>query len=693
MEYTTWLDKTIEHYQILRFLEQGGMASLYQARDTKLERLVCLKVMLPEGLQREDIIGRFKQEALALAKLDHPQIVRIYSSGVTPTNQPYLVIEYVPGGSLRSFLQERDPETPVSVLQALTWTKQIADALAHAHERGIVHRDLKPANIMLRDGRTPVLADFGIAVVEETTQRLTLPGHRTPGTPHYMSPEQVASQQELDGRSDLYSLGVILYELLVGRCPPTKKNDLPKARPGLAPATYAVVDTCLQHNPDKRYQNANELSQALDQAIAAERAAAILPPTQPSRKRRPWLTAVLAAAAMAMLAFGGFWLTQDQGAGTAVAATKNNLLAPRPPTATQTLIPTTILDTPTPPPTATPTPTNTPTATAVPPAPTNTTLPPVVAPAVVNCPPPTFFQTIWETRPQLGCPTAVLDSDFTFQQFNGGLMVWQKDPAPSSVYALYYEGIWSKQQDPGGPAAASCPAAEAYGSLGPIFGFGALWCDNGIWQSKLGAPTAPEQSGGNNQIQQFENGLIFTIGPAGAFVLHTNGQWEGVGDYTTPSTSPIMPEATITTTAVCLQTPALRWAEAYAVRQTQLGCPLSGERQPAIAAYQLFSNGLTVWNDSADLVYVLYYDGAYAVYDVSQAIDQEYGDNLKGSFGWLWTTNTAVQNRLGSPDSPEAAANAFIIQNFTNGIIFTFRENYDQTYILLADQAVWTTLE
>jgi len=689
MEYTTWLGKTIEHYQVLDFLEQGGMASLYQARDTKLERFVCLKVMLPEGLQREDLIGRFKQEALALAKLDHPQIVRIYSSGVTPTNQPYLVIEYVPGGSLHSFLQAHDPETPLPAQQALTWTKQIAAALAHAHERGIVHRDLKPANIMLRDGRSPVLADFGIAVVEEATQRLTLPGHRTPGTPHYMSPEQVASQRELDGRSDLYSLGVILYELLVGHCPPTKKNDLPKARPGLTADTYAVVETCLQHNPAKRYQTAHELAQALDQAIFAERAAAILPPTKPSRSPRRWLAVGLAVVMMAALTLAGFWFKREQALETAVAATKNNLIAPRSPTATATLFPTAIPNTPTPlPPTAT----ATPTATAVPPTPTNTPLPPVVAPAIVNCPPPTFFQTIWETRPQLGCPTAVLDSDFTFQLFDGGLMVWQKEPAPSSVYALFYDGVWSKQPDPGGPAAASCPAAEANGSLGPIFGFGALWCDNGIWQSKLGAPTASEQSGGNNQIQQFENGLIFTVGPAGAFVLHNNGQWEGVGDYTTLPGQTIVP-ATATTTAVCLQTPAPRWAEAYAVRQTQLGCPLSGELQPAIAAYQLFQNGFTVWNDSANLVYVLYYDGAYAIYDVSQAINQEYGDNLKGSFGWLWTTNTAVQNRLGGPDSPEAAANAFVLQTFTGGVIFTFRENYAQTYILLADQAVWTTLE
>jgi hypothetical protein len=180
--------------------------------------------------------------------------------------------------------------------------------------------------------------------------------------------------------------------------------------------------------------------------------------------------------------------------------------------------------TPTPMSTSTPTPTNTPTPTSPPtdtptstPTPTNTPTP---------CPTPVYFQSIWETHPELGNPTECSTSDFTFQEFEGGLLIWRKSPTPATIYALYYHsGRWETQTDPGGPPVPSCSEAENTG-LGPIFSFGTLWCEPWNWKAKLGWPLEREQDGGNNLIQVFENGTVFTVGPAGEFILYSDSSWE-----------------------------------------------------------------------------------------------------------------------------------------------------------------------
>jgi hypothetical protein len=182
--------------------------------------------------------------------------------------------------------------------------------------------------------------------------------------------------------------------------------------------------------------------------------------------------------------------------------------------------------------TATPTPPTssaTPTLTQVP---TNTRIPPTQKPANTlsssspSCLTPAFFQDIWQGRPQLGCPINSLTSDFTFQTFQGGILAWQKSPNPSIIYAFFYNGRWERQIDPGGPPKPSCPEAEQTSGLGPILSFGTLWCENADWREQLGTPTSGEIDGKNNQIQNFENGTVLTIGAAGGFILYSDSHWE-----------------------------------------------------------------------------------------------------------------------------------------------------------------------
>jgi hypothetical protein len=141
-----------------------------------------------------------------------------------------------------------------------------------------------------------------------------------------------------------------------------------------------------------------------------------------------------------------------------------------------------------------------------------------------SCVSPTYFESVWRTHPQLGCPTNSLTSDFTFQYYQKGIMTWQKSPSPSTIYAFFNDGGWERQTNPGGPETPPCPEAQMIGR--PIRGFGTLWCNNQNWRERLGVPTSDENDGKNNQIQIFQNGTIFTVGAAGGFVLYSNSRWE-----------------------------------------------------------------------------------------------------------------------------------------------------------------------
>ncbi len=280
---TILIGQKIDHYQVNSLIGQGGMAAVYLARDVTLEREVVLKTMLPTLAQNQELMSRFQREAKATAQLQHPNIVPVYTTGVTPTKQPYIALQYIKGGALNDYLRQLAGQGQwISTIYALSIARQIGDALRVAHAANIIHRDLKPANILLRTDGTPVLSDLGIAAVQQATTRLTQTGSII-GTPTYMSPEQ-ATGKPIDGRSDIYSLGVILYELLSGQLPFDADSPwaiihqhiyeppppLEQVRPDLTPQTHRIVAQCLQKEPDSRYQTAVQLVAALDDAMSAE---------------------------------------------------------------------------------------------------------------------------------------------------------------------------------------------------------------------------------------------------------------------------------------------------------------------------------------------------------------------------------------------------------------------------------------
>ncbi len=205
-----------DRYRIERHLGEGGMATVYLAKDLKHDRKVAVKVLRPELAA---IIGaeRFLKEIEVTANLQHPNILALYDSGEADTFL-YYVMPYVEGESLRQRLN-REKQLPVE--ESIETTKAVASALDSAHRHDVIHRDIKPENILLHDGQ-PVVADFGIAlaVTKAGGTRLTETGLSL-GTPHYMSPEQATGDRELDAKSDIYSLGCVLFEMLAGDPPYT----------------------------------------------------------------------------------------------------------------------------------------------------------------------------------------------------------------------------------------------------------------------------------------------------------------------------------------------------------------------------------------------------------------------------------------------------------------------------------------
>jgi len=255
----------IPGYEIVGELGRGGMGMVFKARQTKLERLVALKILPQETSADSTFAERFTREARALARLNHPNIVSVYDFGQTGTLS-YFVMEYVDGVNLRQLLRA-GPIAPRDVLQIMS---QICDALQYAHDEGIVHRDIKPENI-LRDKRGRVkIADFGIAKLlarKTTDYTLTGPWHVI-GTFNYMAPEQIENPQKLDHRADIYSLGVMFYEMLTGGLP-MGRFALPSQKAAMDNRIDEIVLKALEKEPENRYQHVHELKAAIDTFLAS----------------------------------------------------------------------------------------------------------------------------------------------------------------------------------------------------------------------------------------------------------------------------------------------------------------------------------------------------------------------------------------------------------------------------------------
>src|SRR5258708_27222370 len=267
------IGQRLGQYEIIALLGQGGMATVYRARQVSVNRDVAIKVIRPDLAQTSEFLERFRREAQMVASLSHPFILKVFDFGQTE-DSVYLVMELLKGGSLAELLAKE----PLPLATATRLIEQIASALDYAHHLGIIHRDLKPQNVILDDQGNALLTDFGIAKIVNESQALTKTGAAM-GTPSYMAPEQWQGQA-LDARTDEYALGIMAFEMLSGALP--FKADTPfgfmymhiheapaslrMLRADLPPRLEAVISKALAKSPDQRYSCAGEFAKALTAA-------------------------------------------------------------------------------------------------------------------------------------------------------------------------------------------------------------------------------------------------------------------------------------------------------------------------------------------------------------------------------------------------------------------------------------------
>jgi serine/threonine-protein kinase len=288
-----------DRYELEELVGTGGMSSVYRARDQLLERLVALKVLHPHYSDDAEYVERFRREARSVAQLSHPHIVTVIDRG-EDDGQQYIVFEYVDGENLKQFLERTGP---LPTRRAVELALEIADALAFAHEHGLVHRDVKPQNVLLTPDGDAKVTDFGIARSLDVEHGVTQTG-TVLGTSNYLSPEQ-ASGQATTVATDVYSLGVVLYELLTGEVPFPGENfvavamkhlneqppDVLEKRPDVPLRLAAAVDRALEKDPARRFgsmdQFAWELRQCLADLDAPEEERTFIAPSPVLKESRP----------------------------------------------------------------------------------------------------------------------------------------------------------------------------------------------------------------------------------------------------------------------------------------------------------------------------------------------------------------------------------------------------------------------
>ena len=270
-------------YRVISLLARGGMATVYEALDLRLDRVVALKIMHPHLAHDQAFVARFQREARAAARLTHGHVVAVYDQG-EDDGLVYLAMEYVPGRTLRDVLRQYGPLTPE---QALVFLDPVLEALAAAHAAGFVHRDIKPENVLISDDGRVKVADFGLARAVEADGQSVTQGMII-GTVAYLSPEQV-ERGDADGRSDVYAAGILLFEMITGQVPHAGESPLSVAyqhvntdvpapstvRAGIAPEVDALVVTATRRDPSLRYQN------AFDFLADVRRVRTALPPPRP----------------------------------------------------------------------------------------------------------------------------------------------------------------------------------------------------------------------------------------------------------------------------------------------------------------------------------------------------------------------------------------------------------------------------
>jgi len=284
--------KKYGRYEIIKELGRGSMGIVYLGHDPQIDRLVAIKVLRQDRVTSEAFVTRFLKEARAIGRLSHPNIVAVYDVG-EDQGTIYLTMEYIEGRSLAEIIKEKK----VNVHELKEWAIQIADALNYAHNKGIVHRDIKPSNIIVQKDGHIKITDFGIAHIEDPNALQQTQAGEILGTPAYMSPEQVLGEK-VDGRSDLFSLGIILYEALTQKKPfkgdtltaifkeiiQTTPISPDKISKDVSPELAQIIMKCLAKDPKERFQTGAELAEALKKLSKPMLTDSIKPVAKPKYK-------------------------------------------------------------------------------------------------------------------------------------------------------------------------------------------------------------------------------------------------------------------------------------------------------------------------------------------------------------------------------------------------------------------------